>query len=109
MAAKANIVIDQGTSFETAISVTDDAGQPIDLTNATAQSQVRKHFQSSNAISFDTQTITSQGQVVLSLSANVTANVVPGRYVYDVVLVRPGNTVTRIVEGIVTVTAGVTR
>jgi len=43
------------------------------------------------------------------MSANTTANVVAGRYVYDVELVDSGNVATRLIEGIVTVTPQVTR
>ena len=41
-------------------------------------------------------------------SAN-TANLTPGRYMYDVIITSPQSQVTRVVEGIVNVLAGVTR
>ena len=43
------------------------------------------------------------------MTANATANVVAGRYVYDVELVDGGGVVTRLLEGIVTVTPQVTK
>ena len=43
------------------------------------------------------------------MTAATTANLTPGRYVYDVVMTSPANTKTRIVEGIATVLASVTR
>jgi hypothetical protein len=46
--------------------------------------------------------------VTLSLSSNATANIVAGRYVYDVE-VTVANSVYRVAEGIVTVTPQVTR
>ena len=41
-------------------------------------------------------------------SAN-TANLTPGRYMYDVIITSPDSVTTRVVEGIVVVAPGVTR
>jgi len=108
MAQKLNIVVDQGTSFFTSFTVNDDGGTPINFTGYTATAQMRKYYTSSNSVSF-TVTANSAGGVALSLTANATANLVAGRYVYDVEMVAPANTTSRIVEGIVTVTPQVTR
>jgi hypothetical protein len=109
MAIKANIVIDQGTDFFTSINVTDDNGDPVDLSAYTGAAQMRKHYTSSNATSF-TVTTNGSGTVTLTMSANTTDNLVPGRYVYDCELTdTSSNTVSRLVEGIVTVTPQVTR
>lgn len=109
MATKANIIIDQGTTFSTSILLTDDNGDAIDLTGYTGRSQMRKHYTSSNSQSFTVSLNSTEGSVSLSLSATQTANLVPGRYVYDVEVVSGANVVSRIVEGIVTVTPEVTR
>ena len=107
MATKANIVIDQGTTFNTEIYLTDDAGNALDLTAYTANSQIRKWYSSSNAISFAVSL--SSGLINLSLTSNTTASLDAGRYVYDVILRDGSNTITRVVEGIVTVTPRVTQ
>lgn len=109
MAAKAHLVIDQGADFETTIEITDDDGNAMALTDYTARSQIRKHYSSSNAVAFTVTVDEGSGEVVLSLSANATIDMMPGRYLYDVELVSPANTVTRAVEGIVTITPNMTR
>lgn len=109
MATKANIIIDQGTTFSTIINLTDDNGDPIDLTGYTGDSEMRKHYSSSNSTSFGVSLGGVDGTVVLTLSANQTSNLTPGRYVYDVEVTSGANVVSRIVEGIVTVTPEVTR
>ncbi len=109
MATKANIIIDQGTTFSTDIYLTDDNGVAIDLTGYTGASKMRKHYTSSNAQSFTIALNSSDGYVTLSLSSTQTSNLTPGRYVYDVEVVSSSNVVSRIVEGIVTVTPEVTR
>lgn len=107
MATKANILIDQGATFNTEIYLTDESGNALDLSGYTANSQIRKWYTSNNAVNF---TITlGSGIVNLSLPANTTSNLEAGRYVYDVILRDNSNTVTRVVEGIVTVTPRVSR
>ena len=107
MALKANMVIDQGTTFSTMIEILDENYEPVNVASYSARGQIRKHYSSTNSVSFSTSL--SNGSLVVSLTANQTANIVSGRYVYDIELVDPANTVARILEGIVTVTPEVTR
>lgn len=111
MAAKANIVIDQGADFSTTITVLDNDNSILNLTNYTARGQIRKHYTSTTAVDFDFAFTEprSSGILTLSLSNTQTANMEAGRYVYDVEIVSSANTVTRLVEGIATVTPEVTR
>lgn len=107
MATKANLVLDQGTTFSSTIELLDENDEALDITAYTARGQIRKHYSSSNAVNFTTAL--SNGSLVISLTATQTANIVAGRYVYDLELVNSSNVVTRILEGIVTVTPEVTR
>lgn len=112
MAAKANIIIDQGTTFSTEITVTQANGAPLGLSGYTAAGQIRKHYASMNSTPFTVSTGANAdlGVLTVSLSANTTQTLTAGRYVYDIELYNSGNTVvTRVVEGMVTVTPGVTR
>jgi len=109
MATKANLVIDQGTTFSVNLDLTNEDGDVIDLSGYTANSQIRKWYTSSTpAATFTTAINAASGELVLSLTANQTSNLVAGRYVYDVELDQNG-TISRIVEGIVTVTPQVTK
>lgn len=110
MAIKANLIIEQGADFETTINVSDDNGDPVDLTTYTGASQMRKHYTSNTSYAFTVTNTAEYGEVKLAMSANATANIVAGRYVYDCELYdsNTGKT-SRLVEGIVTVTPQVTR
>jgi hypothetical protein len=108
MAQKLNLIIDQGSSFSTSFTVNDDAGEPINFSGYSGSAQIRKHYTSTNSVSF-TVTANSSGVVSLSLSSNTTTSMEAGRYVYDVELVAPANTTSRVVEGIVTITPQVTK
>ena len=108
MATKLNLFIDQGTDFSTTIEVTDDAGDPINLTTYTGRSQMRKHYTSTTYKSFNV-TGNANGVITISMNAATSANITGGRYVWDLELVSSGNVVSRIVEGIVTINPEVTR
>jgi len=109
MATKANLVIDQGSTFTTDLTMTDEYGNVLLLNGYTANSQMRRWYTSTNAAAtFTTSINSSAGVITLSLTANQTSDLTSGRYVYDVEI-NDGAVVSRIVEGIVTVTPQVTR
>jgi len=105
---KANLVIDQGATFSSTVTVADANGDTMDLTNYTGAAQMRRHYSSTNSTSF-VVTVANSGIVTLSLSANATADISYGRYVYDCEITSNAAIVTRILEGIITVTPEVTR
>jgi hypothetical protein len=108
MAAKINIVMDQGAYFNTSFTIVGDDDMPVDFTNYTANSQMRKTYTSSTSYAF--QVVCSNlGVINLSMSAATTNTISAGRYVYDVEVEDSDNIRSRIVEGIVTVTPQVTR
>lgn len=109
MAIKANLVIDQGTDFSATIDLTDSSDNPYDLLGYTVDAQMRKNFASSSAVTFTCSHNTTQGQITLALSKTQTNDIEPGRYMYDVEITSSAGTTTRVVEGIITVTPGITR
>lgn len=109
MAIKANLVVDQGTSFSATIDVTNADGSVFNLTGYTVAAQMRKNYTSSTAVTFSATHNGSGGAITLSILPTITADIEPGRYLYDVEITSSGGSVSRIVEGIVTVTPGMTR
>jgi hypothetical protein len=108
MAIKANIVIDQGTDFKAVIDVVDTSGVVYDLSGYTASAQMRKNYNSTLATTFVATHNSSGGAITLTLANDSTSALEPGRYLYDVEISSAG-VITRVVEGIVTVTPGMTR
>lgn len=109
MAAFTELLIEQGASFSTTVNVEDTAGAAINLTSYTASSQMRKSYYSSSYSSISsTVTGTANGEITLSMTAANTANLTPGRYVFDLLITAPDTTKTRVVEGVIVVTPGVT-
>ena len=104
MAAVSNLAIDQGTTFSVIFTVNDDTGTARNLTTFTARSQMRRSYYSTANTAFTVSIDNpSDGEITLNLSANTSASLRPGRYVYDVELISNTSTVERIVEGIVTI------
>ena len=110
MAARADIIIDQGTTFSTVVTVTEDTGGVVNLTGYTANAMIRKHHTSSSATkAFTISNGETNGQLTLTLNAANTAAITEGRYVYDVKVTSGTSVVSRVVEGLVTVNPSVTR
>lgn len=115
MAAKYDIVCDQGATFSRELAWLDDSSNPVNLTGYTARMQVRETVESSSALlSLTTENSRislggTNGKITLLVSATDTAAVVAGHYVYDLEVVSGLGTVTRLIQGCFTVDAEVTR
>lgn len=104
MVPEYNLFIDQGTTFTTEITITNDDGISVDLSSATFAAQARKSFTSQTAYPF---TITlgndgTDGKVILSMTAAQTGAMQAGRYVYDAEY-KIGEVVVRFLKGLVTI------
>jgi hypothetical protein len=109
MATVQNIYIDQGTTFEMTVTVSDQNGDPKDLTEYTVAAQMRKSYYTSTAIDFTSEiSAPLDGDVTISLTASETTAIKAGRYVYDIEIEGTEETL-RILEGIVVVNPEVTK
>lgn len=111
MAAFVEIFIEQGANLSSTVTVTDLSGYTVNLFTYSAASQIRKSYYSSSANNLvATITNNSAGEITLSMTAANTANLSPGRYLYDLIVTdSTTKTVTRVVEGIAVVLPSVTR
>lgn len=109
MATIQNLYIDQGTTYSLSIIVSDQNGDPKDLTDYTVAAQMRKSYYTSSAIDFTaTTSLPEEGEVTISLTAQETSAIKAGRYVYDIEITGDNQTL-RILEGIVVVNPEVTK
>ena len=109
MAIKSNLIIDQGSDYSVTISPTDSAGAVMTLTNYTGRAAMRKSVTSSTSKDFTVAINASASELTLSMTSAYTANVAAGRYLYDVEVVSPTSVVTRVLQGIVTISPEITR
>ena len=71
---------------------------------------MRKSFYAtSNTIITSTVTGNANGEITLSMTAANTANLNPGRQVFDLLITSPSSVKTRVIEGIVVISPGVTQ
>jgi len=110
MAGFAELTLEQGASFTTTVTVNGSDGSPTNLLNYTGAAQMRKSYYSTTANNFTvTVSNAANGELTMAMSAANTANLTPGRAVYDLLITSPTGVKTRVVEGIVTILPAVTR
>lgn len=107
----AELTVDQGSTFESTIDLVTDDGAVINVAGYVFTGQIRKSYYSTNPTANLTLAIVdaANGNVKVSISAANTANIKAGRYLYDIKMTDTSNTITRLVEGVITITPQVTR
>lgn len=114
MAEYVELYIDQGSDFDTTITLNDDTTELAqDLTGYLVTSNMRKSLISVNAYASFICSISnsSAGEITMAMPAANTANLKPGRYFFDLKLIDTvgGNTVNRLIEGVIIVTPSITK
>ena len=114
MATRADLIIDQGTTFSSTINISQSDGTLFQLNDYSARGKIKKAFSSSTSVDFTcvvNENSPSQDTVTISLNSIQTASLNSGRYVYDVEVFTSKSQaiVTRIVEGQVEVTPSVSQ
>lgn len=112
MAAYVELYVDQGTTFNNVINLADDIlNANVNISGYSVRSQLRRSYYSANAAANITCTITNaaQGEITMSMSAGTTANIKPGRYLFDLETTDAQGKISRILEGIITIAPRVTR
>ena len=104
---KVNLFIEQGETYRYPITLRDTNGEDYDVSGFTATAEIRKSHISVNSVVFSTGL--ANGQLILSLTANQTTSMIPGRYIYNVHFTDYSNSVSIPISGIVTVTQGATQ
>jgi len=105
-----NFILEQGATFNRQLTVQEN-NSALDLTGYTARAQMRStHDSDSIALSFTvTVSDATNGILTMLASATSTASLTPGQYVYDVEIESSAGSVTRLLQGTVTVNPEVTK
>jgi hypothetical protein len=106
-----NLRVEKGTDFSATLVLRDEYGQYVNLTSHSIAAKYSNSYISSTKYNF-TVNITNavQGTIEIKLNSAVTTALKLPRYVYDVVITAPinlGGRKTRVVEGILEVSPGV--
>ena len=103
-----NISIDSGADYLQEYDMYEVGGRVVDLTGYSARAQIRKHRDSSTAVSFRISFVDRPaGKIQLSIPSWTTSKLKPGRYCYDVEFTKPNSEIAIVLEGKVNVRAGI--
>ena len=105
-----NFILEQGATFNRILTLKEN-NSAMNLTNYTVASKMRSTHDSSTVAGTFTCTISDAtgGEITMQMTNSTTANIEEGMYVYDIEITNSAGTVTRILEGTVTVNPEVTR
>ena len=111
MTTRANIYVDQGTDFGIVLDLFSNEGDDFNISNQQFKCEVRKVFSSTIAFEASVNAIENDNDpnnIELSISANTTADIEPGKYQYDIIM-RAGTQRSKILEGLMFILPTVTR
>jgi len=110
MAARADIRIDQGATYQMALTCLDSTGAALDLTGYTGAAQVRGQYSDPSPAAVFTAAIDARNGIVnLTLTAAQTTALAITDGVWDCKVTDPTGIVTRVCEGKVTVSPEATQ
>ena len=102
-----NLTINTHSDFSENLELYQVGGKKTNITGYTLYSHMRKHPDSTSHTTFNVGiTSAADGEINVSLADTVTATLKPGRYVYDLLVERPNGNIEVILEGMVSVRAG---
>jgi uncharacterized protein YfaS (alpha-2-macroglobulin family) len=105
-----NLVIEQGTDFSATFTIKNTDGAPVNLLGFTAAAKLKTSYYTTGApTDFEVTFVDrNSGIIRIDLSDTITTTLKARRYVYDIVLTSATGNKTRFIEGIATITPGVT-
>ena len=105
-----NFILEQGATFNRILTLKEN-NAVMNLTGYSVASKMRSTHDSSTVVGTFTCTISdaSAGQITMQMTNSTTAAIEEGIYVYDLEITSSAGTVTRLMEGQVTVNPEVTR
>jgi len=110
MAFIAHLYIEAGATFDRQITYTNDDGTLFDLTDYSAELQVRETVSSATATLTKVPTISvPDATISWTFTAAETATLTKDKYVYALELTKTDGTVIRLVEGDLTISPEVVR
>jgi hypothetical protein len=115
LASTYNILVDQGSTYTLAVTYKDSSGTAINLTGYTAAMQLRENYDSATAVlslsspSSGIVITGASGLVTITMSATQTAALSADTFLYDLEIASPASVKTRLIQGVVVVSAEVTK
>lgn len=106
MASRSNIYIDQGADFRITIELFDGDDDDLIIDSFSFYGDMKKMYSSVSTASFSIEK--ANNDITLTLSANTTGDLKPGKYEYDVLMKKPTGEISKVVEGLAIVVPTIT-
>ena len=105
-----NFILEQGATFTRTLTVQENSSA-MNLTGYSVASKMRSTHDSGTVVGTFTCTISNAtgGVITMNMTSSTTSGIEEGMYVYDIEITSTAGTVTRLMEGTVTVNPEVTR
>lgn len=103
MTTQANLYVDQGTTFIVSLDLTDEEGDFFEIINQSFFCNVKKVYSSSPLFSANVAVTPGPpvNDLTLTIHAEQTRDLDPGKYQYDVVMIDTNGLVTKLLEGLI--------
>lgn len=98
MSSQVNIHIDAGTDFTLTAELFNEANFDLSIENYEFFGNIRKLYSTKLVAEFEFEK--SDNNITLLLSSSVTAQLVPGKYQYDVLMRKSTGELTKIINGL---------
>tara|TARA_B100000945_G_scaffold312520_1_gene307173 strand:- start:168 stop:503 length:336 start_codon:yes stop_codon:yes gene_type:complete len=103
-----NIVVDRHANFDVTFFITNKDGTALNMTGYTGEANFKTSHASANAVAVPLVFVNrTSGEIGISMNSTETGALDRRRYVYDILLTAPTGYKTRVIEGLVEVTPGV--
>ena len=104
-----NLICERGTDFSATFNIQNEANTtPLNLTGYSAVAKLKRSYTSSTSTDFTVDFPDRyNGQLSITLPNATSTTLEARRYVYDILLTAPSGTKSRVIEGIIEVTPGV--
>jgi hypothetical protein len=106
MSSQLNIYIDQSTDFRLTVELFDDNDLDLPIANYSFYGDLRKLYSTKRAAEFEFEK--TDNDITLLLSSDITSQLTPGKYQYDVIMKKPTGELSKIVDGLAFVISTIT-
>lgn len=110
MTTQANLYVDQGTDYVIDLVLTTNDREPYPTSNKSFFCSIKKLYSSVASANAEVEALSSANNTIsLYIAPEATADLDPGKYTYDVVMVKDSGAVSKILEGLMFIISTNTR
>ena len=106
MSSQVNIYIDKGTDFRLTVELFDEDDLDLPISSYEFFGDIRKIYSNKKSAEFEFQK--SDNDITLVLGSDITSQLAPGKYQYDVIMKKQTGELSKIINGLAFVVSTIT-